>query len=129
MQEAKVLFTPLLPHIEDGSIDDRFEKRPYQPPVSPLVVKEIEHPTYVAKALIVQHSQGHYEVRYRVYAPAGRYFPAQTPGIGELNSDWGRARIETATFANSLGSAEEIAAIELDEVVQTDPENKRSIAS
>ncbi len=125
MEEAKSLFSPLLAQIADGSIDDQFERQPYKPPVLPQVVREIEHPTYVAKVLIVQYPEGRYELRFRVYAPDGKYFPAQTPSIGELGWEWGRARIETTTFADDLASAEQAALVELDEIVQADPEIKR----
>ena len=125
MEEAKALFTPLLPQIEDGSLDDQFERRPYQPPILPLVVKEIEHLSHVAKTLIVQHTSGIYELRFRVYAPDGKYYPAQTPSIGERGWEWGRARMETTTYADDLESAEQVALLELDEIVQADPEIKR----
>lgn len=125
MEQAKVEFTPLLPQIEDGIIDHQFEKRPYRPPTLPHLVAKIEHPTHLAESVIVQHTAGRYEVRYRVYAPDGRYFPAATPSIGELGWDWGCPRRQTATFADDFASAQQIATVELDEIVQADPEIKR----
>lgn len=124
-EEAKSKVAPLLPQIEDGSIDDQFEKRPYRPPVPPKLVKEIEHPTHIVKAVIVQNAEGRYQALYRVYAPDGKYIPVSTPSIGELGWEWGRARTETNTFADDLKSAEEIAIAELSEVVRQDPEIKR----
>ena len=129
MEEAKALFQPLLPQIEAGSIDAQFEKRPYQPPEVPQLVKEIEHSTHLAKARIVQYLDGVYFVGYLVYASNGRYFPASTPSIStELEYEWGVTYETDAdgerlrTLADDLASAEEIAAIELNRFVALDPD-------
>ncbi len=126
-QEAKQLFQPLLPQIENGSLDAQFERRPYQPPVTPHLVKEIEHATHVAMARIVQYPDGHYSVGYLVYAPNGQYLPASTPSLSsDRDYEWG-ITYETdddhdplLTLADDLGSAEEIAEIELNRFVAAD---------
>ena len=130
--EAKDKYLPMMLYVEDGSRDDEFRKIPYQPPVVPQLIKEIEHPTCVAKARIVQYPDGLFSVGYLVYAPNGRYMPASTPSIGaELEWEWGVTRVqndqgeELRTLADCLESAEEIAAIELEQLVAQDPEIKR----
>jgi hypothetical protein len=127
MEEAKRKFAPMLRQVEDGSLDERFEKRPCRPPARPARVKEIDHPTHVARAVIVQHPEGMYEVGYLVYAPNGRYFPAATPSISsELEWEWGVTWVQDEngqdmrTLADDLEDAEEIARIELDMLVRND---------
>lgn len=130
--EAISLFEPLLPQLEDGSIDGLFEKRPYQPPARPAFIKDINHPDYIAAARIVKHGNGIYEVAYVVYAPDGKYFPVSTPSVSEdPDFEWGitymrdEAGRRLQTMADDLASAEEIAATELDTLVTQDPEIKR----
>jgi hypothetical protein len=130
--EAKDKYLPMLPYVEDGSRDDEFRKIPYQPPVVPQLIKDIEHPTYVSKARIVQYPDALFSVGYLVYAPNGRYMPASTPSISaELEWEWGVTRVQTEegeelrTLADCLESAEDIAAIELEQLVAQDPEIKR----
>lgn len=132
MEEAKAIYLSLLPYLEDGSKDGEFRKIPYQSPVVPQLIKEIEHPVYDAKARIVQYPDALFSVAYLVYAPNGRYMPASTPSISaELEWEWGVTRVqndqgeELRTLADCLESAEEIAAIELEQLVAQDPEIKR----
>ncbi len=131
MEEAKLLFEPLLPQIEDGRLDAQFEKRPFQPPIVPQWVKEIEHITHVAMARIMRYPDGLYSVGYLVYAPNGRYLPASTPNVStDWYSEWGvayatdEAGQRLRTLADDLTSAEEIAVIELNRLVAQDPEIK-----
>lgn len=124
MEDAKAQFQPMLLQIEDGRMDDQFDRHPYRPPVRPELVAEIEHPDRQAKARIVRHADGRYQVGYLVYAPDGKYFPVMTPSIGELGWEWGVARRETNTFADDLSSAVQIAREELDQIVAGDPEIK-----
>ena len=131
MDEAKAKYLPLLPLAEDGSAEERFEKRPYQPPTRPQFVKEIEHATHHAKARILRYSDDLFSVVYLVYAPNGKYLPASTPSISaDLDYEWGVTYEEDEnstplqTMADNLFSAEEIAAIELEKFVAEDPETK-----
>lgn len=130
MEEAKAKFAPMLAQIEDGSIDDKFTRRPYEPPVVPQQIKEIEHPVCLAKARIVQYPTGLYSVGYLVYAPNGRYFPASTPSISyDLEYEWGVTYAtdeegqRLSTLADDLADAEDIASSELDQLVARDPES------
>ncbi|MBC7526879.1 MAG: hypothetical protein H7308_04955, partial [Chthonomonadaceae bacterium] len=43
MEEAKLKFNPMLSYIEDASRDFEFDKKAYQPPTVPQLVKELEH--------------------------------------------------------------------------------------
>ena len=124
MDEAKAQFQPLLPQIEDGNLGEQYERRAYLLPVRPKLVAEVEHPTHQARARILRWPDGRYQVRYLVYAPDGRYFPASTPSVGVLGWEWGVAREDIETFADDLASAERIASEELAEVVTSDPEIK-----
>lgn len=131
MQDAKEKFAPLLPQVEAGAIDEQMERKPYRLPIRPTRIKEIEHPTRVARAVIVQHSDGPFEVHYYVYAPNGRYFPASTPSISsELEWEWGvtwatdEVGTTLKTLADSLASAEEIAETELHIIAEKDSEIK-----
>ena len=108
-QEVRERVLSLLPQIEAGNLDEPFDKLPYSPPKRPEKIKEIEHPTHQAKAVIVRHEEKRYEVGYLVYAPDGKYFPVSTPSIGILGWEWGRARKNTLTLADDLPSAEQIA--------------------
>ena len=132
MEEAKAKFAPLFPYVEDGSIDDQFEKRPYQTPVMPQLVEEIEHPTHVARTQIVQYPDGLYAVGYLVYAPNGRYLRATSPTISNgFGWEWGVMYVQDEegqclrTLADDLASAQEIATIELHQLVAQDSEIKR----
>lgn len=131
-EEAKALFEPILPQVEDGTIDESFEKRPYQPPAKPQFVKEIEHLTHLAKARIVKHENGVYQIGYAVYAPNGRYLPVSTPSVStDRDFEWGVPYVRDEegrplqTMADDPTSAEEIAIIELDQFVAQDPDIKR----
>ena len=135
MDEAKALFTPLLPHIEDGSIDDQFEMRPYTPPAKSEFIKDLTHSARVAFARIVRWPDGLFEVKYYVYAPNGRYFPASTPSIStELEWEWGVTQVSDEegrplrTLADDLESAEKTAVEELDNLVARDPEIKLNVS-
>jgi hypothetical protein len=130
-QEAKEKFTPLLPLVEDGKHDNLFDRRPYEPPVRAALVRELEHPTRVAKARIGLYPDGRYRILYAVYAPNGRYMPLVTPSVSaELDWEWGSmsptddAGRELTTYADDLESAMEIATRELDQLVAADPEIK-----
>ena len=132
MEEAKAKFTPMLPQIEDGSIDDQFDRRPYVPPIIPQQIKELEHPVCIAKARIAQYPNDLYVVGYLVYAPNGRYLPASTPSISsDLEYEWGVTYAtdeegqRLSTLADDLASAEEIAISELNRLVAQDAEIKR----
>ena len=69
-----------------------------------------------------------YEVRYFVYAPNGRYIPAVTPSVGELEWEWGVTYPQDAegralrTLADDLESAESVAIEELNMLVDRDSE-------
>lgn len=115
----------LFPIVEAGGNDDQFIRKSYLAPKRPEKVQEIEHPAYQANAVIVRHEEQRYEVVYRVYAPDGRYFPVSTPSIGIAGWEWGRARLQVHTLADDLQSAEQIAVVELNEIVAKDPEIKR----
>lgn len=130
--EAKAMVAPLLPQIEDGSIDHLFDIRPYVPPIQPELIKQIDHPNRIAMAQIVQYPDGLYAIGYKVYAPNGHYLPASTPSInGELDFEWGVTYETDAegnrlrTLADDLVSAEEIALIELNRFVDKNPEIRR----
>ena len=108
--------------------DHLFDLRPFELPARPSLIKEIEHPTARATARIVQRLDGNFEATYLVYAPDGKYFPASTPSIGELGWEWGVTWADDEngapqrTLANDMASLEEIAVVELDALVQADPE-------
>lgn len=124
MKDAKAMISPLLTKIADGSLDSQFDRHPYRLPDHPEAIKEIENPTYMAKARIVRHKNGQFQVGYLVYAPDGKYLPASTPSVGVLGWEWGVARSNISTFADDLPSAEHIATIELDEITKSDQEIK-----
>lgn len=132
MDEARDRFTPLLPGLEDGSTDEHYKRNSYEPPGRPTRIEEIEHPTHRAHAVIVKHSDGHFEVGYLVYAPNGKYFPAATPSISEeLDWEWGvtwttdESGRDLRTLADDLESARPIATTELEAIVALDPEIRR----
>lgn len=127
-EEAKEKFAPLLAQLERGDFTC-FERRLYELPRRPVLVKQIEHSTRMAQALITCDEAGTYRVSYRVYARNGRYFPAASPSISaDLEMQWGmtwpkdEAGKPLRTLADDLESAERIAIEELDRLVQRDPE-------
>ena len=124
MEEAKLKFSPMMPSVEDGSRDFEFDKKAYQPPAIPQLVKELEHHTYLAKARIVHYQDGLYQVEYQVYALNGPYFSASTPSLStDFEFEWSIVSAEDSegqtlkTVADDLTSAEEIATIELNTFV------------
>jgi hypothetical protein len=116
--EARALVTPLFAQVEGGFLDLAMEKRPYLPPARPRRVKVIDHPSYCAKAIILEHPDGKFEVRYFVCLPEGEGLPALTPSIGEAGWDWCREGTEIAIFADDLEIAEKVGADELDQVAR-----------
>lgn len=127
-QEVREQVLALLPRVEAGDTDARFIRKPYLPPKRPEKVQEIEHATHQAKAIIVKHNEKRYAVAYQVYAPDGSYFPVSTPSIGVPGWEWGRARTQTLTLADNLPDAEQVAIVELDEIVAKDPQIKQQNA-
>jgi len=127
LDQAKAASAGAALRLESGD-ETGFTKRRYEPSVRPIVVKEIDHPDRMAKAIIAQHADGRFQVFYHVYAPDGLYLPVSTPSVGELGWEWGQAGPLQKTFADSLQSALEIAAIKLAEIVAGDPEIKQRIA-
>lgn len=128
MEEAKAKFAPLLAQLERGDFTD-FERRPYVVPRRPALVRQIEHPTRLAQALITCDEAETYRVSYRVYARNGHYFPAASPSIStDPEMEWGMAWPKNEagkplrTLADNLESAERVAIEELDRLVQRDPE-------
>jgi hypothetical protein len=130
MQEAKVQFAPLLAQLERGDFAG-FERRPYMLPVRPILVRQIDHPTHMARALIACRTDGIHQITYQGYAPNGRYFPASGPSIGEdLDLEWGviwvqdRVGKPLRTLAADLESAEIVATAELAALVQANGDIK-----
>lgn len=125
MAEAKERFAPLLAQLERGDFAG-FERRPYVLPTRPTPVKQIDHPTFIARALVARRGDGVYQISYQVYAPNGRYFPATGPSLSDdLNCEWGvvwttdEAGKPLRTLADTLESAEAAASLELDLLVTT----------
>ncbi len=132
MEEAQIAVAPLLHGLEDGSTDHLYDRRRYVAPPKPEKVAEIEHATYVAKAVIARNPDGVYECHYFVYAPNGVYLPAGTPSVSaELDWEWGVTWPEDEegkdlrTLADDPASAEQIARAELDAIVAKDPRIRR----
>jgi hypothetical protein len=131
MEEARELIKPHREALEEVEYCEGYARRPYLPPAVPEKVQVIHHPTRIAEAIIARHTDGRFEVFYKVYAPNGRYFPVSTPSISsEMDWEWGvtwpkdESGKDLQTFADSLESAEAIAVRELSQLVDADPEIK-----
>ena len=108
---AKERARGLMEQINRGERDDEFDITPYTPPVPLERVREMDHTGGEIKAIILRRTDYRYEVRYFVHELLGVWSNSQTE-----EWDWVRTRWDTATCADSLAEAEEVARAEMEEI-------------
>jgi len=101
---AKERARGLMEQINRGEWDDGFDIAPYSPPVPLEGVREMDHAGGRIKALVLRRADGRHEVRYFAHELLGVWSKSQTE-----EWDWVRTRWDTATYADSLAEAEEVA--------------------
>lgn len=111
---AEEISRSMLEQIGSGELDHLFEISAFQPKRLERV-REIDPPSGKIKALILRHSEDKYEVRYFGHELIGVWQKSQTE-----EWDWTRTRWDTATFANGLAEAEEVAQSEMEQLASAE---------
>lgn len=111
LDAAKEMVRSLLDQVGSGGMDEQFEITPYRPS-SPEGVGEREHSSGRIKAIILRHGEANYEVRYFLRQLLGVWQKSQTE-----EWDWVRTRWDIATFADTLPEAEQVAQVEMEQIV------------
>lgn len=118
--EVRAAAVEQLPQLDDASAEHHYEKRPYTPPQKPAILETIDHPSDLAKALILKHAQAHFEVRYFSFMDFGRdtdYVRTAVPGSQYFDEQNRPIPWVTLTLADGLVSARQVAIEELEQLV------------